>query len=150
MNKKIFQLQTDLQDQKNKNIPAPLSLGPSLSAQNAQVEEALKTMKAEHHKAIAEMNSSMDNRLLQAKVSADKEHRNEISKKQDEIEQMNKQNEKLNAMIGKQKEEQKVKDEAKSKQSRTDLRRKHQRPKLNGFQSMKKARQLKKNKTCQI
>ena len=119
MNRQIFKLQTELQDQKTRNIPAPLQLGPSLSAQNAQVEEALKTMKAEHQKAIAEMNSSMDNRLLQAKVSADKEHRNEISRKQDQIDQMNKQNEKLNAMIGKQKEQQKVKDEAKSKQSRT-------------------------------
>ena len=120
MNRQIFDLQTQLQDGKAKaNMPAPLQLGPSLSAQNAMVEEALKTMKEVHQKAIADMNSSMDIRFLQAKVSADKEHRNEMHRKQDEIDQMNSQNEKLSAMIGKVKAKQRVKDEAKSKQKST-------------------------------
>ena len=120
MNRQIFDLKTQLQNEVAKaNMPAPLSLGPSLSAQNAMVEEALKTIKEVHQKAIADMNSNMESRLLQAKVSADKEHRNEMHRKQDEIDQMNSQNEKLSAMIGKVKAEQKVKDEAKSKQKNT-------------------------------
>ena len=63
MNKQIFQLQTDLQEQKNKNIPAPLLLGPS---QNAHFEETVKATKATHLKNI----SYLSDQLLQTRVSA--------------------------------------------------------------------------------
>ena len=43
MNRQIFDLQTQLQNEVAKaNMPAPLQLGPSLSAQSAMVEEACK------------------------------------------------------------------------------------------------------------
>ena len=108
MNNKIFQLQTDLQDQKNKNIPAPLQFGPS---QNAQVEEALNTMEGEHQKAVADLKD----RLLQAKVSADKEHRNEKNKLQDELEGMKLQCQNLNDLSAQKDEEDKINKEAKKK-----------------------------------
>ena len=82
MNKVLLQPQTDLQEQKNKNIPAPLLLGPS---HNELVEESLKTIKADHLKVVADLNA----KLLQTRVSANAEHRDEKSKMQSELDGLN-------------------------------------------------------------